>query len=428
MVYGRSVLTTIGVLGFFAMLSVESTIIPLGDLILEHRMYLPLAGLALAFVAWCYASPKRAIVMHLTFLVVVGGLAYGTYQRNMVYQSRISLWKDVTVQFPNKGRGLVGLANAYLDEGDVLRAMKNCREALRVNPNNAAAYLALGRIHRDLDNHKLALFYFTKAATLEPWRNDYLYEQGVALRQQGEFQSALDVFNKIIHSAPRMARAYSQRGGIYESRGETLLALADYNKALEYNPYDIEAYNQRGWFHIEQENFKDGVIDFNKMIDLQPRSVVAYNNRGLSLLRMKQYALALKDLNTAVSFGPQIGQLYVNRGQVHEELKNWRQAREDYLRAIELNPQDPAGYIQIGLLDMKFRNFEVALRRLDQAVDLQPDASYTRYHRALLYYATERYAEAYQDLMAANRAGYAPAKDFLPKVTPQISTPLTEKP
>ncbi len=426
--HGRSVLTTIGVLGFFILLMVESTIIPLSDLLQEHRLYFPMTVFGAGMIGWFYTVQKRAAVAHLVCAIIVTSLGYAAYRRNFVYQDRVALWQDVVRQFPNKARAHAELATIYADQGDHAKALASVREALRINGEFPPAYTVLGRIYQERGNRDLALQHFHKAAVLQPWNTDLLYFEAMALRDAGEADQALEILNRLLRSKAAAAQHYYLRGTIYQQQDEGLLAVSDFNRALGMNPYMTEAYIRRSLFYAGQRKYADAMRDLKRALELDPQSVSAYNSRGVILTEMNQLALALKDFDKAIELSPRIGVLYANRGRVHELLRNNNQAQADYQQAVRLSPDNPTGHVQLGFLHLRLGDRETAQNWLDKAVQTRHQHGITRFHRALYYYDTQRFAEAYQDLMAASREGYAPATEFLPKVTPQLSAPPFEKP
>ena len=101
----RSVLKCViafGIFWFFITISIESSVIPIVDVIFEHRMYLPSAGLFMAAAA-CVSLyggtnpripgwPRTWIVAGAAaVLVLLAGL---TVARNQVWRNEVSFWED----------------------------------------------------------------------------------------------------------------------------------------------------------------------------------------------------------------------------------------------------------------------------------------------------------------------------------------------
>lgn len=107
-----------GILWVFLTLSIESSIFPLADLVMEHRMYLPFLGVAMVVVGSllslpAFSTPKgrHYVIASLIGAIVIFGSI--TYTRNAVWQTDISLWTDVIRKSPNKIRPYLQRARAY---------------------------------------------------------------------------------------------------------------------------------------------------------------------------------------------------------------------------------------------------------------------------------------------------------------------------
>lgn len=113
---------TLGIGWFYVALSVESSFIPITDVIMEHRMYLPSAGLCLAVTAGIdllrrrFTIPWKAVWSGVAVLCVA--LSLLTITRNRVWRDELTLWQDVATKSPHKARVLANLGWAYLNHDE----------------------------------------------------------------------------------------------------------------------------------------------------------------------------------------------------------------------------------------------------------------------------------------------------------------------
>jgi hypothetical protein len=109
---------------FLGNLFMESTFIPL-EIIFEHRLYLPSMFLFMTFAASIYCAPflklKTARIILIIISIILGVF---TWQRNMTWRTPISLWEDIVIKSPNKGRGYIGLGRAYVNDGQIDKGMQ----------------------------------------------------------------------------------------------------------------------------------------------------------------------------------------------------------------------------------------------------------------------------------------------------------------
>jgi len=121
-------------------------LIPRNDLLSERNLYLPSIGLFLALVSLGshFTQKLMTIPPRPAFArwgsaalaaIVVLALSLFTYQRNSLYQDRLSLWSDAVRKSPNKARPHNNLGYAYALQDDWDRAIDEFRTAARLDPD-----------------------------------------------------------------------------------------------------------------------------------------------------------------------------------------------------------------------------------------------------------------------------------------------------
>ncbi|HQU34627.1 MAG TPA: tetratricopeptide repeat protein, partial [Thermoanaerobaculaceae bacterium] len=162
----RRLLVGFAGIAFFVILAPSSSVIPiLTEVLAEHRMYLPLScvlgvlvGGAFALIGhwqrkgWLPATRGVGIVGWAILALTGSVLGVLTYQRNAVYHSEMSLWRDTVAKGPPSPRAQSNLGVALMEAGRVDDALTHFREALSMNPeyfeangNMAVALERLGR-------------------------------------------------------------------------------------------------------------------------------------------------------------------------------------------------------------------------------------------------------------------------------------------
>jgi hypothetical protein len=167
-------LVSFGMFWFFIALSVESSVLPIGETIVEYRTYLPTTGAFIALGAGVFLiieriinkPTQRAAIVLLAILTLV--LSTATYARNTVWNSEISLWEDVVRKSPNKARGHNNLGDAYQAEGQIDTAMEHFKIAIKLRPDHAIAHYNLGLIYIGRGMANKALREFETSLQIEP--------------------------------------------------------------------------------------------------------------------------------------------------------------------------------------------------------------------------------------------------------------------
>jgi hypothetical protein len=112
------------------------------QIIVEHRMYLPLAAILAFVVLGGYALVgRRVFPVLLIFAAACGGL---TFSRNVAYRTELSLWEDTAVKRPRNDHALVNYGLALAKAGRHAQAAEQFAAAVRIQPNSLQARNNLG--------------------------------------------------------------------------------------------------------------------------------------------------------------------------------------------------------------------------------------------------------------------------------------------
>jgi Tfp pilus assembly protein PilF len=250
-------LVSFSIFWFFLTLSLESSLLPLKNVIFEHRLYLPLVGYSMFLVSGVYyLSQKSAIktmVIVLTMIITFNSIL--TYQRNKVWKNEFTLWDDAVRKSPHKEKAYYNRGFSYAQQGNFIQAISDYNKAIEIDPDDADAY----------------------------------YNRGLSFVKQRHFTEAVVDFNKTIEINPNYADAYNNRGIIYAYQGNSSQAISNFTRAIEINPNDAEAYCNRGNAYYLQGNLVQAILDYSKAIEIDPKDAEAYNNRVIVYNQLKRF-------------------------------------------------------------------------------------------------------------------------------------------
>ncbi len=243
-----------GIFWFFLTIAIESSIIPLQDLIFEHRTYLPSFGFFLLFVYVVYwltwKNIKTIGISILALVIVVNSVL--TYLRNNVWKDEITLSTDSIKKSPGKGRPYNNRGDALVDEERYEEAILDFDKAIELLPKYAMAY----------------------------------YNRGSLNQKQKKYEQALVDFNYAIRYRRDFDKAYNNRGTLYKETNRLDEAIVDYDRAISLNPDYHMAYNNRGSVYILQKQYQQAIGDLDKAIALKPDFAEAFGNRGIAKIKM----------------------------------------------------------------------------------------------------------------------------------------------
>jgi len=238
-----------GVFWFFTALSIESSIIPLPDVIFEHRLYLPSVGFFAALVTTLFIGRRRlqgqapaaaGLVLPLLALVVLV-LAGTAAARNTVWQDEVSLWEDIVAKSPLKARAHGNLGNAYQSRGRFEDAARQYQEVIRLDPNDPGAHINLGTTSYRQRQWAEAARWYRQALRLDPGNAAAHYNLGRTLTEDGKLPEAEQALLQALRIKPDHDPAHNSLGIVYFKLQRYDEALAELRAAVQLNPGNGEA-------------------------------------------------------------------------------------------------------------------------------------------------------------------------------------------
>jgi tetratricopeptide (TPR) repeat protein len=196
---------------------------------------------------------------------------------------------------------------------------------------------------------------------------------GVALKDQGKPDEAIETYNKALAIKPDDAEAYNNMGNALQEQGKLEEAIAFYNKALSLKPDHADAYNNMGNALKDQGKLDDAIETYNKALSLKPDYAEAYNNMGVALKDQGKLEEAIEAYNKALSIKPDYADVYYNKSIVLQEQGKLNEAIDYYKNAISLKPDYAEAYNNMGVTLQEQDKLEEAIEAYNKALAIKPD-------------------------------------------------------
>jgi len=274
-------LACLGSIWFFATISVESSVIPIKDVIFEHRLYLPSVGAAIAFSSLAFYAVSRfkgregrppfTAAAILLVLAVAVPLAIASDARNSVWKSEVSLHEDTVSKSPRKERARYNLAWAYHRAGELDKAADEYAEVIRLKPDKDKAHYNLALIHQSRGEADMALRHFMEAARLKPAASSVAwYNMAMIYWDKGDARAAIDAYNEAISVNPAYEDAHYNLAWTYQSVGDNRMAVLHYLEVIKLNPSSADAYYNLGRVLSEEGLYDEAAERFRAALAIDP--------------------------------------------------------------------------------------------------------------------------------------------------------------
>lgn len=300
------------------------------------------------------------------------GLAYN-YEEGKMYKQAISCLKKAESLGSHRAkkelkairfRYVVSLFNEAIDlyiEGDKDKAESKLNEVVELEPKFSFAYKMLGDIkfskdlfdeaianyeqaielglkdfsiynlYNDigicyirLENYSNAIKYLKKAHRLEPTNVDILYNLASALRDNRNFDEALEKYTKLASLKFDYPDVHNNMADIYRSMGKGEEAEEEYKNEIEV---------------VKAKLFRN------------PDDIYSLNGLALAYNGLREYEKAKKIIDSVIEKSPGYGEAFYTRAKIYENLGEVGKAVKDLEKARNLFPS--SGFIDSYLFRLK---------------------------------------------------------------------------
>lgn len=335
LMFKRFRIISFGIFWFLLTLSVESSVIPIRDVIFEHRLYLPLFGCSLIIVFGLFYLLARFKIIYSIGIIILLTLIFGVlgFARNEVWKTNLSLWTDVVKKSPDKARPHLNLGIAYLENRDLQQSQN----------------------------------YFSKTIELDPecWQA-YFNRANVRVFLQ-DYQGAIEDLNIFIKQHPELPDPHNSLGKAKLFAEDFVGAMISFNKAIEIQPDFEESYFNRGNTKMFIQDYPGAIEDYNKTLEINQNNAAAYNNIGQCWVYLKDDEKAFANFSKAIEVDPEYAKAYVNRANTNFRRDKLQEAQLDFTTAIEIDPRYMLAYQGRGLIYLKTGKLQNALEDLQTA-------------------------------------------------------------
>ncbi len=172
--------------------------------------------------------------------------------------------------------------------------------------------------------------FYTEAIRLNP---DYIlayYNRGIAHRDRGAIESALQDFEQAIRLKPDFGAAFNNRGTVLQAKGDLEGALQDYEQAIRIEPDSAFAIHDRGTVHQAKGDLDSALQDYDQAIRLKPDYAEAFYSRGSARRAKGDLEGALQDYDQAIRLKPDYAEAFYSRGHSRKAKGDLEGALQDY--------------------------------------------------------------------------------------------------
>ena len=218
-----------------------------------------------------------------------------------------------------------------------------------------------------------------------------IFNDGQAAHEKGEFQNALELYEKALEIAPEFPEAEFQRGNVLLSLNKTLDAENAFRRAIELRENWTLPMTSLGVLLVQKGEFEEAEQLLTKTIQLSGINFLAYSALTELRIRTKASPEVLAQLLSKIQYltskASPTASIWASRAALERALGDKKSAIRSLSRAIELDPFDKLALFERSELSMDEGDNSSAMKDAETLKRISPDSVNVSFLIARIYAA-----------------------------------------
>jgi tetratricopeptide (TPR) repeat protein len=340
---------------FFIALAPLSSVVPVPDVIAEHRLYLSLAGVCLSFPLLLQSLTGRHVLR--VGSVVVAVLLIATISRNYVWADEFRLFSDVVAKSPHKLRAYENLIFAYMKQGQEQQATRIAQQAIlnlsfaeqvSILDTLGNLYLRMGKPGDAVDYFKQSNYVSLRLRQPASFLGTSFNNLGVAYlalaktfdardreRRIEALRSAREAFQNSLQQESNVA-VLDSMVNVSQQLGEGTLFEAELRKNLAANPGDFNSVYMLASLLSLEDRYAESLEYFRHAEEQVPQSEVVHFNYAFALSKAQQAENAIDEYLKALHFDPIFNEAHYNLAMLYLQKGDYGSAVQHLNEIVSL--------------------------------------------------------------------------------------------
>ena len=227
------------------------------------------------------------------------------------------------------------------------------------------------------------------------------------LFNNSEFESSLEVCQKILTKKPKLFNALQLAALNYQAMNLVEKAIAEFEKAIAINDHHASTYNNMGNIYLAKEDYKTATRYYAKALKIEPLMAQAHNNFALCQYKLGDFNLAEAHYKKALLHDAKIHEFHTNLGSLYVAQGKFELAQEMFIKSLELNTANPKAYWSSFRVQLFSHRYQDALEIADLALMSQslPEHELCNFlvGKAIIFWLFEHFEQAAQAIQLSEK-------------------------
>ncbi|MCX8520209.1 MAG: tetratricopeptide repeat protein [Rhodoferax sp.] len=227
-----------------------------------------------------------------------------------------------------------------------------------------------------------------------PQSLDTVFQQGLALHQQGQFTPALACYAQVLAGQPQHFDALHLRGLIAYQTGNPALAVEQIGQALQIKPQIGMAHQHQALALQDLGRLHEALAHYQRATQLEPGNAQFHYQLAGAYRASQQLEQAVAACQQCLALQADHAKALHLLGLCQKALGQWQAALSSYARALALRPDFAECHCSQGVLLQSLNRLDDALHSYNQAIATGLEVAQVYFNRGTLLEKMQRHPDA----------------------------------
>jgi tetratricopeptide (TPR) repeat protein len=283
-------------------------------------------------------------------------------------------------------------------------------QVVKVKPDFSPGHAHLGLLYFRLGRTQDALRELRQALRLDPDRTDaagalvhILQDQAKTESQSGDWDGALRCLIEARRYAPDNADVQYELGIVAQKLSLIDDEIEAFQQTLKLRKDDALARFYLGFALMGRARYDDARQQFSQYVELRPDDASGYGALGMALAALGRSEEARAQFERSIALAPTQSESYYRLGLLDLDAGDYDRAAQDLHKALEVKPNDAGALTALGRVQFEQKHYPEAISLLQRAVSQDDSLQEAHYYLGLTLARMGRKQESNEQLEIAAR-------------------------
>jgi tetratricopeptide (TPR) repeat protein len=275
-------------------------------------------------------------------------IAYEYYKQGK-FDDAIVHFNEAIKLDPQFFAAYLALAKAYLAKNDVANAEAMYNKAKQIDPGDPRSYEGIGTIYfRYYQNYDKAIAEFQSGLQVDPTSVDLLNGLAACYTKKKDYNKALEYYRKSEQIEPENIETMFASANVYIEMGEPTKAIPYLEEVVAKKPNVTDVRKKLAETLVNLKRYDEALEQYTFLLEKEPDNYYYHLQKGLVYQRQRKYSSAEKSFNDAKRLAPDkalplfyIADLYIVQGKLSKAESTVKEAQQ-------LEPNNVYAYVLLG--------------------------------------------------------------------------------